>query len=270
MAFTTAAQLKAALDKAVTISWYTGSPSLSGGSYAFYFAQTADVPSGSLTFTDVVAGTEFNYSSAGAKRFPGGGGTDPVYLATLSGSGSAGIAVGVYDLLWGVGPIPTRVAQTLTFSGQATAWEDRVYGDFKSVQMFCVSANSNGAYATTVTVSYTNEDNVSGRTATIAETLNGSTTAKTFACRLQSGDSGVRKVDSVTVAATLSSSGIVDIILARLVGYYQILPLGMTEPPVEVSRACLTKIHPDSCLAFICRPIGTNPLFVMSASFIKE
>ena len=74
-----------------------------------------------------------------------------------------------------------------------------------------------GSTATTLTVSYTNESGTSGRTA--PATVFGGTGAREagrfFILPLQAGDSGIRSVQSVTVAATTGTAGNFGIVLFK-------------------------------------------------------
>jgi hypothetical protein len=108
-----------------------------------------------------------------------------------------------------------------------------------------------GATATTITVSYTNQAGVAGRTSP-AMNFGQSTLART--CQiisLQAGDTGVRSVESVNIVATTGAAGNFGITLGKILGVYHgwytaprqvdleaIAHLGMTFPKVQVD-ACL-------------------------------
>ena len=75
-----------------------------------------------------------------------------------------------------------------------------------------------GATATTVTASYTNSDGTSGRTTpavAFGGTNFGTAAGRLILLPLQSGDRGVRSVESVTVAATTGTAGNFGVVLFK-------------------------------------------------------
>lgn len=140
------------------------------------------------------------------------------------------------------------------------------YTDGNGVQMMAVSLASRTGDAT-VTVSYTNQDGVAGRTATfvqgtsaaIGAILGGVTTTtstETPFIGLQSGDTGVRSVQSVTMGT--ADVGFFAIVLVKPLS--QICIRGL-DAPVEkdclLDDAELPIIYDDAYLNFICQPQGT-------------
>jgi hypothetical protein len=77
-----------------------------------------------------------------------------------------------------------------------------------------------GGTATTVTVSYTNQAGVLGRTTAI-QAIGGSgnsTAGRLIFLPLQAGDTGVRSVESVTLAATTGTAGNIGVTLFKILG----------------------------------------------------
>ena len=77
-----------------------------------------------------------------------------------------------------------------------------------------------GGTATTVTVSYTNQAGVSGRT-TAVQAIGGSgnsSTGRMIFLPLQAGDTGVRSVESVTLIATTGTAGNFGVALFKILG----------------------------------------------------
>lgn len=140
------------------------------------------------------------------------------------------------------------------------------YTDGKGVQMMAVSLASRTG-GSTVTVSYTNSDGVAGRTATFVEgtsaaigaILGGVTTTTSTESPfigLQSGDTGVRSVESVTMG--VPDVGFFAIVLVRPLT--QICIRGL-DAPVEkdclLDDAELPIVQDDAYLNYICQPQGT-------------
>lgn len=80
--------------------------------------------------------------------------------------------------------------------------------------LLVTTATTNGSAVTTITMSYTNEHGVSGRTATMASFPATATIGTVVWFQLQAGDHGVRSVQSVTLGTSLVT-GAVSLILAR-------------------------------------------------------
>lgn len=138
--------------------------------------------------------------------------------------------------------------------------------DGVGVQMMAVSLASRTGGAT-VTVSYTNQDGVAGRTATfvqgtsaaIGAILGGSTTTTSTESPfigLQGGDSGVRSVESVTMGT--GDVGFFAIVLVKPLAHICIRGL---DAPVEKDLLLddmeMPIIEDDAYLNFICNPQGT-------------
>lgn len=141
------------------------------------------------------------------------------------------------------------------------------YTDGVGVQMMAVSLASRTGGAT-VTVSYTNSDGVSGRTATfvqgtsaaIGAILGGDTTNDSTNnpfIGLQGGDSGVRSVESVTMG------GVGDVGFFAIVLVKPLANIAMRGIDAPVEKDCLIDscelpiIHDDAYLNYICQPQGT-------------
>lgn len=141
------------------------------------------------------------------------------------------------------------------------------YTDGKGVQMIAVTTGARTG-GQTFTVKYTNSDGVSGRisgisTQNTATTLGSITTSNTTATNganpfisLQSGDSGVRYVESVTMNGV--DTGIFSIILVK--------PLMQTcfreitvpyEKDLLIPTTDLIRIYDDAFLNFLCLPLGS-------------
>lgn len=143
------------------------------------------------------------------------------------------------------------------------------YVDGKGVQIMAVVVAGHATGLTqTFVVNYTNQDGVSGRTTTPvtlnAQFVNGTiitTALNTVGCAgpflpLQSGDSGVRSIQSLTM--TGSDVGLMTLVLVKPLAQ---MTLRGNDAPVEVDYlkdfSGLPVIEDDAYLNFICCPVGT-------------
>lgn len=141
------------------------------------------------------------------------------------------------------------------------------YADGEGVQIMLVSlaARTGGG---TLTVNYTNSDGVAGRVSGPA-VLNSAAAVGTIAnseratangvgpfIGLQSGDRGVRSVESVTMSIA-DSGGLFAVLLVKPL--FQTLIRGI-DAPVEkdllIQSASLPRIYDDAFISFICLPQG--------------
>jgi hypothetical protein len=113
-----------------------------------------------------------------------------------------------------------------------------------------------GNTVTTVTISYTNSAGVSGRTST-ATTIGAGFYREVgllIPIPLQAGDTGIRSIESVTLAATTGSAGNFGVCLFKPLSMISLEDATGTMPLDSVSTGCiigsLCEIHPDACLTF--------------------
>jgi hypothetical protein len=131
-----------------------------------------------------------------------------------------------------------------------------------------------GATATTITISYTNQAGVAGRTSPAMAF--GSSTA-TRICQiiaLQAGDTGVRSVESVNIVATTGTAGNFGITLGKILGLYPNLYIGARIARLDaVANMGLTlpKIQTDACLGSLhCISVSTTPIRIATIDIIQE
>jgi len=118
-----------------------------------------------------------------------------------------------------------------------------------------------GTTATTVTASYTNQAGTPGRT-TVAVVLGGTgfrEVGRVVQLPLQSGDTGVRSVESVTVLASTLTAGNFGVTLFRPL---MMLPMFVgvpVSPDMLRSGGCqMPPVGQDACLQWMFRPNGTS------------
>jgi hypothetical protein len=124
------------------------------------------------------------------------------------------------DYLWvnnGIA-VATTTAQTVN----SVAWPARdnfetANGDGIQVALLVTTVTTNGAAVTTITMSYTNSVGVAGRTATMPSFPATAVVGTFVPFLLQSGDKGVRSIQSITLGTTLATGNV------ALVAFNQIL-----------------------------------------------
>ncbi len=193
---------------------------LSVGSATYTLFSTwfvAGQPGGGAALSNTTSGELYTDSSVGALPLTSFAVGATGYLSSWSvRAGTAG-AVLLYDRLWGAGGIAMTALATTTFSGQPSI-SGRVPGgdDYRAVSIFLeVYPAGTVASGTTVSVSYTNQSGVSGRTTALLTLPASPALYLLTELSLQSGDSGVQKVDSVTVGGVAAATGSFNVLLMR-------------------------------------------------------
>jgi hypothetical protein len=110
----------------------------------------------------------------------------------------------------------------------------------------------------TVTASYTNSAGVAGRTATLVGGLPASSIAgRTFQMSLQSGDTGVQSVQSVTLGSSSGTAGAFGMVMRRglVFGNVSVANTGWTQGYAETD---LQIVQDDACIEVICLASATT------------
>ncbi len=111
-----------------------------------------------------------------------------------------------------------------------------------------------GGTATTLTASYTNQDGTAGRTSqsiNFGSTGNDNAQAlRFFPLPLQSGDSGVKSVESVTLAASTGTVGNFGVVLYKPLHYLEV-PYKFSDQDSFFTGMLFEEIKDNACLSFI-------------------
>jgi hypothetical protein len=193
---------------------------------------------------------------------------------STGGGGAAGIMIDLLNISGGMNATLTTPQTT----GLPTAALTR-YTSGEGVRAGIVIFTQVGNTLTTVTVSYTNQAGVSGRTSTAtsfgSSGTSGSRETNAFIpIPLQAGDTGVRSIESVTLAGTTGTAGNFGVCLYKPLSMISLEDVSGGQAPLDaVNSNCiigsLCEIHPDACLTFIAN--GTiNTLAIGGAVILTE
>jgi len=191
-----------------------------GVSGAWYSAfRIAGLPP-SISPGNIPGGSVMNRASVGAIPLLNPTDPDIKYLLTFGGSvpSITGFsAILLVDLLVAAANINANTTSAQTVNTAALTR----YTDGKGVMMILVVTTALGTTAANVTISYTNQDGVSGRTTgAIAMTTSAAVNrlqpvvANAFFIPLQAGDTGVRSVETITFSAAMGA-GVLDLYLFK-------------------------------------------------------
>ena len=193
------------------------------GLLASTFALNGNPGAGTLAAGNTTSGVLFSGAisapSAGVPPIVAFGSGNRGYLSALNFRNSITGAARLYDRIWAAGAIP-QTTGTTTFSGQPSISSRVPSGtNYSGTEILIEFVTPVSVGNGTITVGYTNQSGVSGRTTT-GFVVAGSNIATTIAeMTLQSGDIGVQKVDSVTVSGATGTFTFNVVIARRLADF---------------------------------------------------
>ena len=190
--------------------FHKGSLSFTGTRWGSYWG-TAGIP-GAGSFDTTLAGVVLSSTSAKVNgQLPfNDAASGSIYLAKFQMKHSSQMSYYLCDRIWHNGGI--TITSTSAQTVNSPTWPARDQnGSTNGVGVYIglEVSQTTGVNTPTITISYTNSSNTSGRTGTLITTPSGATSAQTFGVfSLQSGDVGVRSVQSVTLSQSWSSGTI--------------------------------------------------------------
>lgn len=170
------------------------------------------------------------------------------YLARVDMvAGSAG-TLHIYDRVWSCSGFSGTVNTAQAVTGFPTLTRPDVNGTGLELWIECYTAT--GASASNITVQYTNSDNVSGRnTVSVAHVLNMAAN-RMYPVPLQSGDVGVKSVQSVTLSSTTGTAGNFGVTLLKRIATIQMPQTNVTNV-LDFAGLGLPQVQEDSAVNLI-------------------
>ena len=221
-----------------------------------------------------VAGALLTSPTAGQIPFPAAVGGKNIHLARLEASHASSVGqVIIADRIWQNSGlvVTTATAQTVNSVG----WDrdsiiDGVFtGDGVQVGMEVTTTSTPAAAVTAsgITISYTNQANVAGRTGTLSRDFPPTATAGTLLpFALQTGDLGIRSVQSIT-HPTLTTGAY------SLVAFRQVAAIGTPSVAIGVQQGGLDLGFPrwhDGSVPWVVFMLGnTAPLATVSVTWVQ-
>lgn len=133
------------------------------------------------------------------------------YLASAAAGGATQNTVALYDRLWHAGAISTTTTSTQTFTTTLAPTRYNTVDTTSVGNGFFVEVTTATTGTTYVlSISYTNQHNTSGRTATVS--IPAAVAGRVFFVALQAGDTGVMAVASCAMA-TGNTAGVLNLVM---------------------------------------------------------
>lgn len=208
-----------------------------------------------------------NTTNGGLKQTDPGGGRQKYLLGVAASASQPGVLV-LYDRLLHLSGLSGTTTSAQTVGGTLTR-----YTNGQGNQIWAEIYTQIGGTATTITASYTDQDNNASQTtqAVAFGATNAREAQRMLPLSLAAGDSGVRAVASVTVLATTGTAGDFGIVVAHPLVAIPIATggLGMARDLIS-GIPSLPEILTDACLAWVWIPNGTSaPEIIAEAHFAE-
>ncbi|HMM22950.1 MAG TPA: hypothetical protein PKA10_19750 [Selenomonadales bacterium] len=164
-----------------------------------------------------------------------------------------------YDRLWDFDMTSKGTSTTVTIP--SPQGPDRNIGGVGNF-IFLETRNGSIAFPTSLTVSYTNQDGVSGRTATFPNLLNAGKLVNWS--NLAVGDYGVQSIQSYTIGGT--SNGW--LVIGKPIAYFLVNATGAVSFDTVWSTTQLTPLDPNACLSlFEYKSSGAGVIFISGLTY---
>jgi hypothetical protein len=225
----------------------------------FSMLDVAGNPSaGSLAVGNTANGLVPTDATAGFPLINAFGGSAKGYLSRISFSGTVACRYQIWDRLFHVGSISLTTLATTTLASQPSYSGRLPNTDYKGLFIIIEINVAVSATATTVAITYTNQDGTTGRATGATASLSGFTTRRLIIMPLQAGDTGVQKIESVIVGGTVATTGTVNVIVARMLAENLRVKLAGDGDTFGLDRTGLPEIFADSALWVTCTPDSTS------------
>lgn len=229
-----------------------GQPTTVANAWHSYFAATAIPGAGTLATGNTTAGIIPTEATAGAMPFADPAGGENSYIMGASVVSTISGRVLMYDRCYALGALaPTSGAYAGPVTGLAL---DRP-ADGAGCLIAAEIVTALSAAAHTVTITYTNQNGDTGRTATVVLPASAGI-GRVFWATLQEGDSGVRRITGVSGSAT-PPTGTFNLLIIR-----PLLSVGVVAnvpKQLGVPEAGLRPMYANSCACLMFyNPTGTT------------
>lgn len=214
--------------------------------------------SGGKTFNQSTAGNGFPKWTADGAKTP--------YIGRYGQTMATAGTIHVYDLLWAasgfVGNVNTAQS-VVSFSGMPTR------NPTKGAEIWIGCSSAIGSTAHNVTVQYTNQDNTAGRSTVSTAGITSMPANRMYQVPLQSGDTGVNSVQSLTLSASSGTAGNLWVLVMDRVCAIScsVTNVGVTQ---DFAGLGLPALADESCLLFVHQGTTTSSGIIMGQLSIVQ
>lgn len=207
-------------------------------------------------------GTLHDDSQAG---FPKGHNPTPPalsYLAQIKATFATAGTIHLYDRVWSCSAMVGNVATAQTVVSFPTLTRPDANGVGLEIWIECYTAT--GSTASNVTVQYTNSAGTSGRNTVSTAHITSMPANRMYQVPLQSGDTGVRSIQSLTLSVSTGTAGSIGVTLMRRLSSIS-SPVPNVGQTMDFTQLGLPQIYDNSALNFIHQGATTSSGIIMGA-----
>lgn len=192
------------------------------------------------------AGDSMNSASVGAFKFSDPSGGNRMNALLFGAGGVTQGAMMLYDRLVATSGLSGTVATAQTINSTALPRYTTGVGVLCALEVYTAL----GSTPVTATISYTNQDGVSGQTSgTISIPASAVAGTMIFPFPLASGDTGIKSVQSLTLSGSTGSAGNFGITLYVPLAFVPYNASSYSERDLVLQTANLPQINAGACLA---------------------
>lgn len=180
------------------------------GTWYSVFDLAGNPGAGTLAGTSTTAGVVPTDATAGCPVIDAFGASAVGYLAQVDFGNTVACRMKLFDMVFKAGAYPFNASVTL--SAQPSYSARMPGGSFRDTQIW-VETVTTFTGNPTITVTYTNQDGVTGRTTGAIATGAALVTGRMVQLPLQAGDTGVQRIDTVT--CTVATVGTFNVLVLR-------------------------------------------------------
>lgn len=257
MALTSVDAMIAAYATAQRLVFMKAATAQSAGQWSSFWGVAGQPGAGVLSLGNTSPGVVPTSATSGAPTLNAFGEGNTGYIASAFLTAAVNGIYCLADRLYHVGSFSLGLGANVV--EDAPSYVARLpSSDFSCTQMWLEMATTNGAYGSVITVGYTNEQGVSGRSATLDNNISGYAFNRMLPFRLQSGDLGVQQVNSVTVTG-VAGTGTFNVVVSRLLSTLTVYGYA-GDSRADIFKLGMPTINQDSCLWMYATAGGTGPV----------
>lgn len=241
------------------LTWHKTAAATEGAGTYFDHHLVGGVPgAGSTPAAASSGGTTYTLASQGGLAFTAPTGGQLTYALCWSISSTQAGTMMLYDRLWACSGLATGAGGTTTVTGM-TAITRYSGGVGAGIWYVCLTAPSAQTANMTISVTYTNSDGVSGRTATVVLSAGSPppTANQAYPFALQSGDKGVQSIQSVTNTSGSFTGGTHGLMVGKVLAAAH-CAIGNNGMMMDGLKMGLPQIPDTACLNFLSVCSTTN------------
>jgi hypothetical protein len=236
----------------------SGQPVTAANNWHSYWASNAIPSAGSFSVSNTTTGVIPDEATTGAMPFTDPTGGQISYIMGAAVTATVSGTVWLYDRCFHIGSFTPTSGAIAGVTGTAL---DRP-ADGVGTLIFAEINSTLSAAAHTVTITYTNQNGDTGRTATVVLAAS-APAGRVFFATLQAGDSGVRQITAVSGSAT-PPTGSYNLVIARpllIAGCVANVPRSLGVP-----ESGLRPLYANTCAAvLVYNPSGTTATTVQAS-----